>query len=800
MSLGLALQNALSGLAVSQKSLTVLGQNISNVNTEGYTRKVVEQSPVTINGEPAGVQLSEIVRKVDEYLARSTRTYNSQSQYSAKLNEVYNQVQLIFGDPNSDNNLQGYVDNFFSSVKYVSDNPENASVRRTAIESATNMAKEINKVTLDMEEARFRADQDINLAVGEINNLIDKVFDINTVIGISSPTGAPDANILDQRDKHLKDLSAYLNISTYLSDDNTISVYTGDGVPLIDNGRFHLKYTPAASVDTFKYDNNLNALEVYAVNDAGETTGAPLTLIGSGKSSAVVDTLTGGSLKGLQEMRDVNIPKIIATMDEMAAKLRDAVNAIHNNGSGFPPATTLTGTYEMDGGDLRDWEGVVRFGVVNKGGKAPPTGYTSEAGGFRPLNLNLGSLNVGNGAGRLDTKTIIDEFNSHFGSQQKKVTIGNLNDVRLVHLGDNNPAASTFSFDLDLENISGKDAAVTILAVTPSTGTATFTSTANTVVTGDKRRSGVDQKIDVAFGSAGAKTIDVQFQVVDEDGNTSVATVTYSVNTATTEVRNNRIIGTLGTITSGSAHETIPSTNSRLASMQLVDSLGTSIASTSTGYMKITVEDPATYGLSIDQLNSKEKGLLTGSPAVTASNKGFSSYYELNDLFVNTHENADNVKGAALALQVRADIKTNPNLLSTGKMVLVKQPANPTSAPYYSYELGSGGNQVSEQMAALAKTSLTFSAAGNLPQSSKPISNYVSDIVGNTASNAKQAETNAKKDEYLYNTFNDRNQAVSGVNLDQELANTIIFQNAYTANARVISVVNQMFDALFNAL
>ena len=69
MSLTLALNNALSGLRVNQQSLAVLAQNIANANTEGYTRKVVDQSSVVIDGVGSGVRVDDISRKVDQFLS-----------------------------------------------------------------------------------------------------------------------------------------------------------------------------------------------------------------------------------------------------------------------------------------------------------------------------------------------------------------------------------------------------------------------------------------------------------------------------------------------------------------------------------------------------------------------------------------------------------------------------------------------------------------------------------------------------------------------------------------------------------
>ena len=66
MSLNAVLSNALSGLAVAQNALSVTSNNVANVNTEGYTRKLAQQEAVVIDGRGAGARALATTRAVDE--------------------------------------------------------------------------------------------------------------------------------------------------------------------------------------------------------------------------------------------------------------------------------------------------------------------------------------------------------------------------------------------------------------------------------------------------------------------------------------------------------------------------------------------------------------------------------------------------------------------------------------------------------------------------------------------------------------------------------------------------------------
>ena len=73
MTLTLALRTALSGLAATQTALQVSSNNITNVNTEGYSRKDVTFSTRTVNSTGAGVNVATVDRVVDEFLIKEIR-------------------------------------------------------------------------------------------------------------------------------------------------------------------------------------------------------------------------------------------------------------------------------------------------------------------------------------------------------------------------------------------------------------------------------------------------------------------------------------------------------------------------------------------------------------------------------------------------------------------------------------------------------------------------------------------------------------------------------------------------------
>jgi flagellar hook-associated protein 1 len=163
MSLELAINNALTGLNVNQRALSVVSQNIANANTDGYTRKTLDQSAIYIGKEQlgSGVRIDDIVRKVDTYLQRSARTQTSVASNTNTIDEYMARVQTLLGQPGEKNTLDEYVTTFFNNMQSLAQTPERISFREIAMDSGENLAREISSLAYSLEDLRQQADDDI---------------------------------------------------------------------------------------------------------------------------------------------------------------------------------------------------------------------------------------------------------------------------------------------------------------------------------------------------------------------------------------------------------------------------------------------------------------------------------------------------------------------------------------------------------------------------------------------------------------------------------------------------------------
>ena len=394
MSLTLALRTALSGLQLSQAALQVTSNNISNVNTEGYTRKTVTSIPNVVAGTGVGVLPSDIARTVDENLLRDMRLQLGDIGIFAVRNEIFSQTQAFFGTPESSTSLTARATDLASRIEALATSPEDVTLRQQVISAALTLTRQMNDMANEIQEMRGLVDRGIADSVGIVRTELDKIHALNSQISRNTATGQPIADLEDQRDLSLNRISEQIDITYFYRTTGEVVIQTSGGTSLLDGAPSTLSHTAAGGVDA----------SVVFVPPNGGFDGVFVNGID------ITQDITSGRIFGLVEMRDTTLPAFNAQLDQLATAMRDGVNAIHNDGAALPPINTMTGTRTVTGVDLVGGgtaTGTVRIGVLNQDGTSA----------FAPMDLDLAALEVVVGAGTLDVQDIVDAINGvHAGA------------------------------------------------------------------------------------------------------------------------------------------------------------------------------------------------------------------------------------------------------------------------------------------------------------------------------------------------------------------------------------------------
>jgi flagellar hook-associated protein 1 FlgK len=327
MSLFGSLQLASNSMQAQQIGLQVVGQNMANANTPGYSveQAILTPAPVQRQGNLTlglGVQVSAIVQKVDDFLNQRLRGTNSDVGNSQTQAQVYQNLESIVGALN-DNNLQSSLNSFFSSISGVLNQPESVSVRNLAVLQGQTLAGDINQMSKRVVSARSDLNTQVEGMTSDINRLVGDIAHLNTQItttegGTLSHSQA--VGLRDKRNQDLSDLSKLIGIRVEEQPSGAANVYVG-GDYLVFEGT-------SRQVETaYSTDQGFSAAHINLVD-----TNAPL------------DTQTG-QLNGLLTARDKILSGFLDKLNGFASKLTFEFNKVYSSGQGLTGYQSMTSTY-----------------------------------------------------------------------------------------------------------------------------------------------------------------------------------------------------------------------------------------------------------------------------------------------------------------------------------------------------------------------------------------------------------------------------------------------------------------------
>ena len=347
MSLTQALNTAISGLNTAQNRIAITSSNISNVNTPGYSKKIAGQETLTLDGQGAGSQVADIYRNVNEGLQREMRGELGKAGREEVRYEFFQRIQTLFGTPQSDAAISQRSNDLADAFEQLGVTPDQNSPRVEAIESALQVMESFEKLSNQLQDMRDDIDDQITDEVNNANTLLSEISELNTGIVRLNNLDQPTTELEDQRDQKLNKLSKIIDVTTFSRSDGSIVVYSANGAnTLLDRTPNALSFTQTAGFEP-------------------GTGGSGVSLNGED----ITDTLRTGTLKGLFDMRDSEIPALNDQINELAGELRDAINEEHNKGTAFPPPTNLSGNRMVATSDPLTATGAFRVAALDDDGQ-----------------------------------------------------------------------------------------------------------------------------------------------------------------------------------------------------------------------------------------------------------------------------------------------------------------------------------------------------------------------------------------------------------------------------------------------
>lgn len=211
------------------------------------------------------------------------------------------------------------------------------------------------------------------------------------------------------------------------------------------------------------------------------------------------------------------------------------------------------------------------------------------------------------------------------------------------------------------------------------------------------------------------------------------------------------------------------------------------------GRLSITAADAAN-GVGLVDLNGGADTSISfddGSGALPF--EGFSNFFGLNDFFqTGGFVQGDSRDGISSYLQVRSDLVSDPGLVARGRISTDAAPLVPGT----DRAVAIGDGSVIGEVASAFSEDREIASVGGLPSLNKPLHEFAAEIVGLNSQLSKDETERFEFERALVETFETRLNDHRGVNLDEELAQILVLQNAFSASARIITTADEMMQTI----
>ncbi|XXJ19279.1 flagellar hook-associated protein FlgK [Desulfovibrio caledoniensis] len=693
-------------LFASQAQLQVTGENISNVNTEGYSRRSVnlEEGPY-IDYSPGqlgtGVKATEVVRHFDEMVEAM---YLGQASLSNMWGNLFDQLKGVENllNESGGSGVSTALSKYFNSWNEVAQRPDNYGARQTVVNDAATLISTLRAVDTNLTLMQQRINNEVSAQVNEANRLMQDIAALNREIQVHDVPGQNNANALyDERARKVRALGKLVDIKTIDNGGGNYTVLTQSGQTLVDSeSAFSLDFRAPSQVKDLRDNSTFNGNIYFDGNDDFEYTiefvssnaGDPVGQVGSGAGAAQFRVSLDGGVTWLTN---------------------------EDGSTRYYSARDYGGRVNVEG--LQIWFG------SNAGSQGSPSGTFADGDRF-VISPHQGLYWVQNTS---HAEEITPQLHFNGEENARRLTGGSI--AALLSFRDNYVG----KYRSKLDELAGTVIWETNRRHSQGAGLQAFTETEGTY------------QVDYTGKALGSDSTGLAFGDKLQSGSSFM----YVYNEST------------GLLASSAALDFDGNGGTFNPAIHTLEDVRDAYNRTYAGAIKATIvnnklrleaEDGYTFAFGTDSA-----GLYAGL--------GLNTFFKGHD---------------AKSMAVNEKISSDLDYLATGHV-------NGAG------EMNTGDNTTALAMYALREADVTTSTAmeGTTTQT---ILDYYNGIVGNVGTDANRAKFNKNFYQTLANDLDERQQEISGVNLDEEMSDLIRYQASYTAAAKLITTADQMLQTLLS--
>jgi len=304
----------------NQRAIQTVSHNISNKDTEGYSRQRVEVESSPASGGKirigGGAHTSNIRRLNNQHVEKQLQKAMASASNFKEKSEIMGQVENVFNEQ-LNKGLNKHMSEFFNSFGELAQNPESLAVRMQVKDAADSLTQGFKRINKELGEIQKSTDYSMHMHVNEINGMTKEIAELNERI-VNVEVGSPVANDeRDRRDLLIKKLGEIVDIDHMENKQGAVTITTGGTAVLVSG--FSQQELFAATTQA-KEGKPEGGVEIFY---KASKSGSPVN---------ITQQIKGGKLGAEIQLRDGNISQIKDRVNEMAYNVAWEVNRAHVEG------------------------------------------------------------------------------------------------------------------------------------------------------------------------------------------------------------------------------------------------------------------------------------------------------------------------------------------------------------------------------------------------------------------------------------------------------------------------------------
>ncbi|MCZ6473223.1 MAG: flagellar hook-associated protein FlgK [SAR324 cluster bacterium] len=303
-------------LQSQQAGMNVAGHNIANIGNEHFSRQRVDLDPQhpLRSRFGTGVDLTAVERITDRFLNERLIGEQARGGELKMREDGLRRLENLFNDAEG-LGLRGPLNDFWNAWGQLANKPESEIFRQEVINASKSLSRRFQDVHKELAAFRMEMNGRLAVQVDKINQLARQLVDQNRLIQQTERGSGQTNDLRDAREATLKELSRLIEIDWVENEKQLVTVSVGEGWPLVVGRR-------ANQLEASFANDELGMFSLRGVDSKGI-------------SADLTDTVRGGEMRELIDLRDKTSIHFIDKVNQLASELAFKVNRIHATGTGL---------------------------------------------------------------------------------------------------------------------------------------------------------------------------------------------------------------------------------------------------------------------------------------------------------------------------------------------------------------------------------------------------------------------------------------------------------------------------------